>query len=167
MGEEPRRAGSVARGGALADHPNVMVGGGDRGVSEDLDAQSGLLAGLRISTKPIASTCARNQPRWRRQSATYGAGQDTKGESPVDSSWRSFGNVIGATIVICDAVGRGLARGRAMRHARGMCRFVAYLGEPIPLDLLLLKPANSLVHQSFDAKQFRLRVNGDGFGFAW
>ena len=48
-----------------------------------------------------------------------------------------------------------------------MCRFVAYLGEPIALDLLLLKPANSLVHQSFDAKEFRLRVNGDGFGVAW
>ncbi len=48
-----------------------------------------------------------------------------------------------------------------------MCRFVAYLGEPISLDSLLLKPANSLVHQSFDAKEFRLRVNGDGFGVAW
>jgi len=48
-----------------------------------------------------------------------------------------------------------------------MCRFVAYLGEPIPLELLLLKPSNSLVNQSFDAKEFRLRVNGDGFGVAW
>ena len=27
--------------------------------------------------------------------------------------------------------------------------------------LLLFKPANSLVHQSFDSKEFRLRVNGD------
>ena len=49
----------------------------------------------------------------------------------------------------------------------GMCRFVAYLGEPIALDMLLLRPANSLVHQSFDAREFRLRVNGDGFGVAW
>ncbi|MEM8884556.1 MAG: class II glutamine amidotransferase [Planctomycetota bacterium] len=48
-----------------------------------------------------------------------------------------------------------------------MCRFVAYLGEPVSLDLLLLKPSNSLVHQSLDAKEFRLRVNGDGFGVAW
>jgi glutamine amidotransferase len=48
-----------------------------------------------------------------------------------------------------------------------MCRFVAYLGEPIPLDLLLFKPANSLVNQSFDAKLFKLRVNGDGFGVAF
>ncbi|MHC4954672.1 MAG: class II glutamine amidotransferase [Planctomycetota bacterium] len=48
-----------------------------------------------------------------------------------------------------------------------MCRFVAYLGEPIALDLLLFRPKNSLVNQSFDAKEFRLRVNGDGFGVAW
>jgi len=48
-----------------------------------------------------------------------------------------------------------------------MCRFVAYLGEPIALDLLLFKPKNSLVNQSLDAKQFRLRVNGDGFGVAF
>jgi len=48
-----------------------------------------------------------------------------------------------------------------------MCRFGAYLGSPISLDLLLLKPENSLIQQSFDAKEFRLRVNGDGFGVAW
>jgi len=48
-----------------------------------------------------------------------------------------------------------------------MCRFVAYLGAPVSLDLLLLKPSNSLIHQSFDSKEFRLRVNGDGFGVAW
>jgi len=48
-----------------------------------------------------------------------------------------------------------------------MCRFLAYLGDPIPLDTLLLKPVNSLVHQSIDAREFRLRVNGDGFGVAW
>jgi len=48
-----------------------------------------------------------------------------------------------------------------------MCRFVAYLGEPISLDLMLLRPSNSLVNQSFDSKEFRLRVNGDGFGVAW
>lgn len=48
-----------------------------------------------------------------------------------------------------------------------MCRFVAYLGAPVSLDLLLLKPSNSLVQQSFDSKEFRLRVNGDGFGMAW
>jgi len=60
-----------------------------------------------------------------------------------------------------------VTRGPRRRTLLGMCRFVAYLGEPISLDLLLLKPANSLVHQSLDAKEFRLRVNGDGFGVAW
>ncbi len=29
-----------------------------------------------------------------------------------------------------------------------MCRFVAYLGEPILADELLLKPNNSLINQS-------------------
>ena len=32
-----------------------------------------------------------------------------------------------------------------------MCRFVAYLGKPIIVDELLLKPTNSLVHQSYRA----------------
>ena len=36
----------------------------------------------------------------------------------------------------------------------GMCRFVAYLGDALSLDLLLLRPSNSLVHQSFDSKEF-------------
>ncbi len=54
-----------------------------------------------------------------------------------------------------------------MRDTKSMCRFVAYLGEPVSLDALLLRPSNSLVNQSFDAKEFRLRVNGDGFGVAW
>ena len=31
-----------------------------------------------------------------------------------------------------------------------MCRFVAYLGKPIIVDELLLKPTNSLVHQSYN-----------------
>jgi len=30
-----------------------------------------------------------------------------------------------------------------------MCRFIAYLGKPIIIVELLLKPVNSLVHQSF------------------
>ena len=32
-----------------------------------------------------------------------------------------------------------------------MCRFIAYLGQPIIIDELLLKPSNSLVHQSYSA----------------
>jgi len=32
-----------------------------------------------------------------------------------------------------------------------MCRFIAYLGQPIIIDELLLKPSNSLVHESYNA----------------
>jgi len=38
-----------------------------------------------------------------------------------------------------------------------MCRFIAYLGRPIIVDELLLKPSNSLIHQSFDAGECRSR----------
>jgi len=48
-----------------------------------------------------------------------------------------------------------------------MCRFVAYLGRPIIVDELLIKPANSLVHQSFDAGEMDEPLNGDGFGLGW
>ena len=47
-----------------------------------------------------------------------------------------------------------------------MCRFVLYLGAPLALDLLITKPANSLIHQSFHA-EMRQPLNGDGFGIAW
>jgi predicted glutamine amidotransferase len=48
-----------------------------------------------------------------------------------------------------------------------MCRFIAYLGRPIIVDELLLKPSNSLVHQSFDAGEMSQTLNGDGFGLGW
>jgi predicted glutamine amidotransferase len=48
-----------------------------------------------------------------------------------------------------------------------MCRFVAYLGRPIIADELLLKPANSLVHQSYSAGEMAENLNGDGFGLGW
>jgi len=48
-----------------------------------------------------------------------------------------------------------------------MCRFIAYLGRPIVVDELLLKPANSLVHQSYDAGDTPETLNGDGFGLGW
>jgi glutamine amidotransferase len=48
-----------------------------------------------------------------------------------------------------------------------MCRFVAYLGRPIIVDELLLKPANSLVHQSYDAGEMSVTLNGDGFGLGY
>ena len=48
-----------------------------------------------------------------------------------------------------------------------MCRFVAYLGRPITVDELLLKPTNSLVNQSYDAEEMSQTLNGDGFGLGW
>lgn len=48
-----------------------------------------------------------------------------------------------------------------------MCRFIAYLGKPIIVDELLLKPSNSLVHQSYDAGEMSQTLNGDGFGLGW
>ena len=48
-----------------------------------------------------------------------------------------------------------------------MCRFVAYLGEPILAEDLLTKPENSLIHQSYHAKEMDEPLNGDGFGMGW
>ena len=48
-----------------------------------------------------------------------------------------------------------------------MCRFIAYLGRPIIVDELHLKPANSLVHQSYGAEEMSQTLNGDGFGLGW
>lgn len=62
-----------------------------------------------------------------------------------------------------------------------MCRWLAYLGEPIFLDSLIVRPQHSLIDQSMFARQnyvgdapehkmFRnsaLPTNGDGFGVGW
>lgn len=48
-----------------------------------------------------------------------------------------------------------------------MCRFVAYLGEPILAEDLITKPINSLIHQSYHAKEMAEPLNGDGFGMGW
>ena len=48
-----------------------------------------------------------------------------------------------------------------------MCRFVAYLGEPILAEDLLTKPKNSLIHQSYHAEEMTEPLNGDGFGLGW
>jgi len=48
-----------------------------------------------------------------------------------------------------------------------MCRFIAYLGQPIIVDELLIKPENSLVHQSYGAEEMSEPLNGDGFGLGW
>lgn len=49
-----------------------------------------------------------------------------------------------------------------------MCRLVAYLGEPAPLDEIVLAPPHSLRRQSFAARELlRGTVCADGFGVGW
>lgn len=48
-----------------------------------------------------------------------------------------------------------------------MCRFVAYIGNPIRIDELVITPNNSLIKQSIKAKESEITLNGDGFGIGW
>ena len=47
-----------------------------------------------------------------------------------------------------------------------MCRWLAYSGESIHLEELLLKPERSLIEQSLQARS-GTTTNGDGFGVGW
>lgn len=48
-----------------------------------------------------------------------------------------------------------------------MCRFLCYRGPEILLADLLYKPTNSLIRQSFHARERTEPLNGDGFGVGW
>jgi predicted glutamine amidotransferase len=54
-----------------------------------------------------------------------------------------------------------------------MCRWIAYTGKPIYIDMLVTKPSYSLLAQSLNARMaFRpdgsiLATNGDGYGIGW
>ncbi|MCB0359108.1 MAG: class II glutamine amidotransferase [Bdellovibrionales bacterium] len=48
-----------------------------------------------------------------------------------------------------------------------MCRFLAYRGSPILINELLYEPRNSLINQSFAAREREEPLNGDGFGIGW
>lgn len=48
-----------------------------------------------------------------------------------------------------------------------MCRFAVYLGPTLQLSELVTDPSNSIIHQSYDAKERAEPLNGDGFGVAW
>jgi glutamine amidotransferase len=48
-----------------------------------------------------------------------------------------------------------------------MCRFLCYTGNPIMLADLLYRPGNSLILQSYKAKERSEPLNGDGFGVGW
>ena len=47
-----------------------------------------------------------------------------------------------------------------------MCRWAAYLGEPIYLEDIVSRPGHSLVRQSHGAMRCHTPVNADGFGIA-
>ncbi|MEM7178487.1 MAG: class II glutamine amidotransferase [Pseudomonadota bacterium] len=48
-----------------------------------------------------------------------------------------------------------------------MCRWAAYIGEPIFVEDIVTKPSESLIRQSRHARMGKTEVNGDGFGLAW
>lgn len=48
-----------------------------------------------------------------------------------------------------------------------MCRFLAYLGAPICMGELLFEPNDSLIKQSYAARESEEPLNGDGFGVGW
>jgi glutamine amidotransferase len=48
-----------------------------------------------------------------------------------------------------------------------MCRFIAYIGNPILLSEILFKPKYSLIKQSIKAREGDVALNGDGFGIGW
>ena len=48
-----------------------------------------------------------------------------------------------------------------------MCRWMAYRGQPLPIEVLLYKTEHSLIEQSRHAKLGVETFNGDGFGLGW
>ena len=48
-----------------------------------------------------------------------------------------------------------------------MCRFVAYKGHELLLADLLTRSSQSLIHQSYRAREREEPLNGDGFGVGW
>lgn len=48
-----------------------------------------------------------------------------------------------------------------------MCRWAAYIGQPIYLDEIISRPGHSLIHQSHCATECHSAINADGFGIAW
>ncbi|MEL6453271.1 MAG: class II glutamine amidotransferase, partial [Cyanobacteria bacterium J06623_5] len=49
-----------------------------------------------------------------------------------------------------------------------MCRILGYLGPSIALEEVVLKPAHSMLVQSYKPREMKGAIlNGDGFGFGW
>ena len=48
-----------------------------------------------------------------------------------------------------------------------MCRWLAYSGDPIPIDALVFRRKHSLIDQSLHSRLGATTTNGDGFGIGW
>jgi glutamine amidotransferase len=48
-----------------------------------------------------------------------------------------------------------------------MCRWLAYTGSTLPIESVVSRPANSLIHQSRAAAMGAEAINADGFGVGW
>jgi predicted glutamine amidotransferase len=48
-----------------------------------------------------------------------------------------------------------------------MCRWLAYFGDPIPIESLVFRRKHSLIDQSLHAQLGATTTNGDGFGLGW
>ena len=48
-----------------------------------------------------------------------------------------------------------------------MCRWLAYSGDPIPIELLVFRRKHSLIDQSLHAQMGATTTNGDGVGLGW
>jgi glutamine amidotransferase len=48
-----------------------------------------------------------------------------------------------------------------------MCRWLAYFGDPIPIEWVVLQPKHSLLDQSLHSRLGATTTNGDGFGVGW
>lgn len=48
-----------------------------------------------------------------------------------------------------------------------MCRWAAYVGEPVFLSDIIANPVHCLIDQSRNAEECKTNLNADGFGVAW
>ena len=48
-----------------------------------------------------------------------------------------------------------------------MCRWLAYRGQSVALETILMDPEHSILDQSRHAEFTNFEINGDGFGIGW
>ncbi len=54
-----------------------------------------------------------------------------------------------------------------MKESQIMCRWAAFIGQPIFLEQVIADPSHSLLVQSRAAEEAKTAINADGFGVAW